>query len=173
MTLGRKWRQARARFGTASRILHIVFLMESPVPSALSRFASAMPLVAAMVLATPLTAQEATISVELNAQEQVEAGCKLSFLARNGLDGDIAKAVYETVLFDAEGQVERLTLFDFGTLPAGKPRLRQFVVPGLQCEALGQILINGASTCEAGELGAAACLQGLSLNSRTDVEMMG
>jgi len=47
------------------------------------------------------------------------------------------------------------------------------VVPGLQCEALGQILINGASTCEAGELGAAACLQGLTLNSRTDVEMMG
>ncbi|WP_328805903.1 hypothetical protein [Salipiger abyssi] len=132
----------------------------------------------AAVLALPslLAAQDAAptgLSLELNAQEQVEKGCKLSFLARNGFDGDIAKAVFETVLFDGDGQVERLTLFDFGTLPAGKPRLRQFVVPGLQCDALGQILINGASTCEAGTLGAGACGEGLTLTSRTDVEMMG
>nr|WP_274705538.1 hypothetical protein [Salipiger pentaromativorans] len=129
------------------------------------------PLAAGLLLPTALAAQEGALALELNAQEQTETGCKLSFLARNSHDSDIAGAVFETVLFDTGGQVERLTLFDFGALPAGKPRLRQFVVPGLQCEALGQILINGATRCEAGTPG--ACTQGLRLTSRTDVEMMG
>lgn len=128
----------------------------------------------AATLPATLAAQETgvpALSVELNAQEQVEAGCKLSFLIRNGGEGAIEKAVYETVLFDTGGQVERLTLFDFGALPPGKPRLRQFVVPDLQCEALGQILVNGASTCEADAPG--ACMDGLTVSSRTDVEMLG
>ena len=60
---------------------------------------------------------------------------------------------------------------DFGALPPGKPRLRQFVVPDLQCEALGQILVNGASTCEAEAPG--ACMDGLTVTSRTGVEMLG
>lgn len=140
---------------------------------------TATTLVAALCLGAPLAAQDsaadtppAAISLELNAQEQTERGCKLSFLARNGTGGDIDAAVYETVLFDSTGQVDRLTLFDFGALPANKPRLRQFVVPGLQCDALGQVLINGAATCEAGA-GADVCTKALTLSSRTDVEMMG
>ncbi|MBU2961790.1 hypothetical protein KO516_13390 [Citreicella sp. C3M06] len=112
------------------------------------------------------------LSIELNAQEQTERGCKLSFLARNGSGADIASAIYETVLFDSTGQVNQLTLFDFGALPTNKPRLRQFVVPGLQCDALGQVLINGAATCEA-DAGADACTSALTLTSRTGVEMMG
>nr|WP_261395655.1 hypothetical protein [Salipiger bermudensis] len=140
-----------------------------------ARTPTSLAVALALGLAGPLAAQDSApaLTLELNAQEQVETGCKLSFLARNGHPTAIDKVVYETVLFDTTGQVERLTLFDFGTLPAGKPRLRQFVVPGLQCDGLGQILINGASTCEAGELGASACIEGLGLTSRTDVEMMG
>lgn len=147
--------------------------MESLVLTA--RTPTSLAVALALGLAGPLAAQDSApaLTLELNAQEQVETGCKLSFLARNGHATAIDKVVYETVLFDTTGQVERLTLFDFGTLPAGKPRLRQFVVPGLQCDGLGQILINGASTCEAGELGASACIEGLGLTSRTDVEMMG
>lgn len=147
--------------------------MESLVLTA--RTPTSLAVALALGLAGPLAAQDSApaLTLELNAQEQVEAGCKLSFLARNGHATAIDKVVYETVLFDTTGQVERLTLFDFGTLPAGKPRLRQFVVPGLQCDGLGQILINGASTCEAGELGASTCIEGLGLTSRTDVEMMG
>jgi hypothetical protein len=158
---------------------HVIYhpSKEVTVPRAIPRPSLSALLAAALaLLPAALSAQDAetgSLTIELNAQEQVEAGCKLSFLARNGAGGDIAKAVYETVLFDGNGQVERLTLFDFGTLPAGKPRLRQFVVPGAQCDALGQILINGASTCEAGELGADACTRGLTLSSRTDVEMLG
>ena len=67
------------------------------------------------------------------------------------------------MLFDTSGQVDRLTLFDFGTLPAGRPRVRQFTVSGITCEGLGQILINGAHTCDAASLDDNACEAGLIL----------
>lgn len=125
----------------------------------------------------PALAQEAEIgkavSVELNAVKAAENGCTLTFLIINGHDSQIEKAVYETVLFDAEGQVDRLTLFDFGALPPARPRVRQFTVPGLACEGLGRILFNGAATCEAPDLDPAACEAGLVTESRTDIEVQG
>lgn len=66
-----------------------------------------------------------------------------------------------------------LTLFDFGALPAGRPRVRQFVVPGQECAALGSVLINGVVTCTAPGLEATACETGLSVSSRTNVDLIG
>ncbi|WP_375260405.1 hypothetical protein [Palleronia sp.] len=120
------------------------------------------------------TAPPAGLSIELNAATDAQSGgCTMSFLIENGHDADIAKAVFETVLFDTEGQVERLTLFDYGELPQGRPRVRQFTVPGKQCSEFGRILFNGANTCEAGDLGEGACTEGLELGSRTDIEVLG
>ncbi len=93
-------------------------------------------------------------------------GIKIEFVA-------IDKAVYETVLFDAAGQVDRLTLFDFADLPPAIPRVRQFSVPGMNCEGLSAILINGAETCEGADLPARACAAGLTVSTRTSIEMMG
>ncbi|TDX28245.1 hypothetical protein EV657_11273 [Rhodovulum visakhapatnamense] len=113
------------------------------------------------------------LAIELNAVAPAETGCLISFMARNGHPAAIERAVFETVLIDRAGQVERLTLFDFGDLPSGRPRVRQFSIPGLACDDLGQILINGTSACEAGALGEAACTEGLDLSTRTDVELIG
>ena len=113
------------------------------------------------------------VSIELNAIKPTDGGCTLTFLAQNGHDSAIDKVVYETVLFDTSGQVDRLTLFDFGTLPAGRPRVRQFTVSGITCEGLGQILINGAHTCDAASLDDNACEAGLILETRTEIEVIG
>lgn len=61
----------------------------------------------------------AAVEIELNAVDANEGSCTLTFMVTNGHAGPIEKVVYETVLFDRAGQLERLTLFDFGTLPAG------------------------------------------------------
>lgn len=134
----------------------------------------------AAVIGTQAQAQEveaaapAGLSIELNAATTAESGgCTMSFLIENGHDAEITKAVFETVLFDTDGQVERLTLFDFGELPEGRPRVRQFTIPGKACDGFGRILFNGANTCEAGELGDGACTTGLILDSRTDIEVLG
>lgn len=128
-------------------------------------------------LAGPVMAQEtdqgAYVSIELNAVEPMEGACRVSFLVQNGHAFDIDHAVYEVVLFDTEGGVERLTLFDFADLPASRPRVRQFVIPELACDGLGRILINGAETCAGEGVASNACIKDLDLTSRIDVEMMG
>jgi hypothetical protein len=112
------------------------------------------------------------ISIELSAAEDVGATCKLSFVVTNGHAADVEQAVYETVLFDAAGQVSRLTLLDFQDLPAGRLRVRQFQFPQA-CSDISRVLINGAETCGAAGLDDAACSQGLTLISRTGMELLG
>jgi hypothetical protein len=131
---------------------------------------------AALLAGTPGSAQDAQgafVSIELNALEPVEDACRISFLIQNGHDADIDKAVYEAVLFDTDGRVNRLTLFDFGSLPAARPRVRQFVVPGLACTSLGRLLVNGAETCTGQGVPEGACTRDLELRSRLDVEVLG
>ncbi|WP_316016118.1 hypothetical protein [Roseobacter sp. HKCCA0434] len=113
------------------------------------------------------------ISIELNAAAQAEGGCTLSFLLSNGHDRAVESAVYEAVLFDAGGQVAQLTLFDFGSLPPGRPRVRQFTLPDRQCDEIGMLLINGAQSCEAPGLDAEICIETLRLDTRTDIEIAG
>lgn len=133
--------------------------------------------VALSAVASPLSAQETDlagkISVELNATETVDTACTLTFLVTNGLNVQIDKLIYETVLFNASGQVERLTLFDFGNLPSGRPRVRQFAVQQMTCDQLGRVLFNGANTCEGDGLADGICTSGFLPSSRTKVEVLG
>ena len=124
-----------------------------------------------MALATAsATAQSgAALSLELNRVDPIENACRLTFVARNTLGADITSLTLETVLIDADGLVERLTLFDFGPLPTDVMRVRQFDLPDLDCAALGRVLINGVSICEGPE----RCGDVLDLTSRTDVELLG
>ncbi|UXX82381.1 hypothetical protein [Roseovarius pelagicus] len=115
----------------------------------------------------------AAVSLELNAAKTTDDTCTLTFMVINGHADPIEKLVYETVLFDSSGQVDRLALFDFGALPPARPRVRQFSVPGVRCDALGMVLINGANTCESATLDATACEAGLTVSSRTDIEVQG
>ncbi|MEQ8903125.1 MAG: hypothetical protein RID11_05110 [Roseovarius sp.] len=135
---------------------------------------------AVLGLATPVAAQEAdaaaapSLALSLNSLTATEAGgCRLSFVIRNGLEADIDSLVTEAVLFDAEGQVATMTLFDFGTLPAGRPRVRQFDLAGQGCDGISGVLVNGIGTCEGEGLTPAVCLDGLRLSSETDVEVSG
>ncbi|WOI55000.1 hypothetical protein [Palleronia sp. LCG004] len=138
---------------------------------------STLAAIAVILVPHAIAAQEveavAGLSVELNTTAPAQNGCTVSFVVRNGYDAPIDQAVFETVIFDSEGQVDRLTLFDFGDLPAGRTRVRQFTLSEISCDNIGQILVNGASTCEAPQLGEEACMDGLNLESRSDVELIG
>ena len=143
----------------------------------MSRFRTAI-LSLPLVIAAPLVAAQETdikdqISVELNAAETTEDACKLTFMITNGLETPVDKIISEAVLFDTDGQVDRLTLFDFGTLPPARPRVRQFVVPQTTCEGLGRILFNGANACETGGSASGVCDTGLLPTSRTSIEVLG
>ena len=113
------------------------------------------------------------ISIELNTMAEGAGSCTLTFVVTNGFPVDIDKLVYETVLFDTDGTVDRLTLFDYGALPVGRARVRQFAVPDLSCDTLGRVLFNGVHTCTVPSLDVAHCGAGLVPTSRVDVEVLG
>ncbi|TNJ44442.1 hypothetical protein [Phaeobacter sp. B1627] len=119
------------------------------------------------------TPPQSGVQIELNALSDQGGACRLSFLAQNARNTNIEEAVYETVLFDQTGGVMMLTLFDFRDLPAARPRVRQFDLPGIACADVGRVLINGASRCTSGGNDSLICEDGLVLSSRTDVELLG
>lgn len=129
---------------------------------------------ALLLLSSPALADEPSpgLSLELNAQASSESGCLLTFTVSNTHPQEIESAIFETVLFNNDAQVDRLTLFDFGRLPAGLPRVRQFQVDGLACDDLAKVLINGASTCEVGGAHGDLC-DALDTSSRTGTELIG
>lgn len=116
---------------------------------------------------------ESTLSIEVNTAQSVDNGCNLSFLIQNGMDLDLSSAIFETVILDTSGHVSQLSLFDLGTLPANRTRVRQFVMSGTQCDAIGHILFNGATACEGQDLTPQVCDKALSLTSRTHIEVSG
>ena len=119
------------------------------------------------------TPKQDGLQIELNAAADVDGACRISFLVENRLGADLSEAVFETVLFDADGAVERLSLFDMRDLPAGRPRVRQFQIEGIACTGIQRILFNGAQTCNGEGLDKGACMDGLGLTSRTEIELLG
>ena len=116
----------------------------------------------------PVAAVEAgQFGLELNALQQSEAGCRITFLAENRLGSEIDKASFELALFGAEGGIDRLVALDFGALPEGKSRVVQFELKQLACADIGRVLINDITACEGGALTPATCLAALAPSTRT------
>ena len=132
-----------------------------------------------VALPAPILAQEGavdaapSINVEMNSTLQLEGACQLTFMLNNGLEVDVESLVFETVLLTKDGVVERLTLFDMRDLPSSTPRVRQFNVPSLACDALGQVLVNGVADCSGTGVDLDTCTKALDYSTRIDVELAG
>ncbi|WP_170414594.1 hypothetical protein [Ruegeria atlantica] len=131
------------------------------------------PILGAGIAGAQETQKRGGVSIELSSSEAKGEGCLLSFVAENAYEIDIEGAVYETVLFGAEGQVALLTLLDFAELPSGKPRVRQFQFNDMACDQISRVLINGVQECETQSDMADACMSGLTLKSRLETEVIG
>lgn len=116
---------------------------------------------------------QAGVTLELNNADIVGESCRLTFVVTNNTEAEIEQVIYETVLFSKDGQVVLLTLFNFGTLPIGVPRVRQFQIPDTGCAALSSVLINGLNTCTVGGQDSELCKTGLTTFSRTDIKLQG
>ena len=130
--------------------------------------------VAAMLCAAPALAQDAAspeppvLSVELNALQASERGCRFTFVATNNLGGELASAAFELVLFDTSGMVSRITVVDFKDLAEGKTKVRQFDFSGVDCAGLGRVLVNDATECAGPGIEPKACIRYLKTGTRTE-----
>lgn len=121
----------------------------------------------------PALAQQAapapSLTLELNAAQPSEKGCRLTFVVNNGLGTDLTKAAFEIALFNEAGVVDRLTVLDFKELPAGKTKVTRFDLAGTDCTKLSRVLINSATECTGASVEPAACMRGLKTATKTGI----
>ncbi|TGS47965.1 MULTISPECIES: hypothetical protein [unclassified Mesorhizobium] len=109
------------------------------------------------------------LTLELNAAQPSDKGCRLTFLVSNNLGADLTKAAFEIALFNEAGIVDRLTVLDFKDLPAGKTKVTRFDLAGTDCTKVSRVLINSATECAGTGVEPAACMRKLKTDTRTGI----
>ena len=115
------------------------------------------------------TAPTPALSLELNALQPVEDGCRVTFLATNGLGHRLDRAAVEMAFFGAGGAIDRIVTLDFRALAEGKTKVLQFQLARLDCAAVSRVLVNDVPACEGEGLAPTACLSGLVASARPDI----
>ena len=134
-----------------------------------STFAMSLAAVPAWAQSAPAPAQGPGLSLELNAAQPSDKGCRLTFVVNNALGADLSKAAFEIALFNAAGVVDRLTVLDFKDLPAGKTKVTRFDLAGADCGKLSRVLINSATECVGNGVDPATCMRGLKTSTKTGI----
>jgi len=109
------------------------------------------------------------LSLELNAAQPSDKGCRLTFVVNNALGADLSKAAFEIALFNEAGVVDRLSVLDFKDLPAGKTKVTRFDLAGTNCAKLSRVLINSATECAGTGVEPGACMRGLKTETKTGI----
>lgn len=115
----------------------------------------------AFFLATPVLAED--MQVELNALENADNRCRLTFVIENKGKAAVESLKLELVLFNTEGAVYRRMVVDMAPVRPAKTIVKAFAADG-DCAQLGKVLVNEVIACTPGD--AAACQDQLGLASR-------
>ncbi len=109
------------------------------------------PLLALLIATLFLAAAgEPRAAIELNRLEPREGGgCRVWLLLRNPTAVAHERVRLDLLLFGRDGMVARRIVMDAGALPAEKTMARIFDVPGLDCAAIGSLLLNDIPACGA------------------------
>lgn len=124
----------------------------------------------AAALSAPAFAQSGNFSLELNAAQAVDQGCRLIYVATNNTGEGLEKVSYDVAVFDQEGVVSRLLILDFGNLPADKTKVVQFDLADMTCSNISRLLVNAVSECVGSGAAKPSCMEGLVTSSRTEIQ---
>lgn len=112
------------------------------------------------------------LSLELNSLgDTADGGCRLTYVANNGMTAALEKTSFQMAVFDGTGSVTRLIVLDFGALAVGKTKVVQFDIPGQTCAQISRIVVNDVAQCTAaGGAAVPDCLTTLATASRTAIQ---
>jgi hypothetical protein len=137
---------------------------------AISAAALHLAAVAAASAQTDGSQETGTLSLELNATQATEKGCRLTFVVNNSLSADLKAASFELVLFDKSGVVDRITALGFKDIPDGKTKVSRFDLSDVDCNNLGRVLINSVTDCVGDGVQADACSRHLKTSTKAGVD---
>ena len=107
--------------------------------------------------------EEELARLELNATENADNRCRMTFLIENKSARNIDGLKLDLAMFNPEGVIQRRMIIEMGPVRSKRTNVRTFLSDG-DCTQLGSILVNDVSACAPGE--PAACMDGLALSSR-------
>jgi hypothetical protein len=111
-------------------------------------------------------AQTGNVELELNTAQDINNGCRLTYVATNATPTGLEKVSYEVAVFDLDGIVKRLLVLEFGWLPSGKTRVVQFDLPEQTCDSISRISVNGAVECASAQGEQTVCRDNALLSTR-------
>lgn len=112
------------------------------------------------------------ISVQLNDAETVNGSCRLTFVVRNTLPTPVKALGLDLVMFDTSDGVSGYAAIDFGELPAGKMRVRQYDVAKGDCTGISRVLLNEVRACDLQDAAQQDCLPLLRIDSRSEIDLI-
>ena len=115
--------------------------------------------------------QSQTLFIELNALNQQQQSCRLSFVMKNNLGAAIEELAMEVVLFNQSQQVTSMLLIKSQKMPIRKTLVRQYSLKNTLCSSISQVLVNDVKVCRGQNLTNETCLQSLDLSSRTSAKL--
>jgi hypothetical protein len=105
------------------------------------------------------------IRVELNAMENAEGRCRVSFVIENKGEAAVETLRLDLALFSRGGIVQRRVATDMGPVRAAKTIVKTFTLEG-GCDEIGSVLVNEVAACTPAEPN--VCLDRLALSSRIE-----
>jgi hypothetical protein len=115
------------------------------------------------VLGPALAHAEDLARLELNAAENADNRCRLTFLIENKTSRAIDSLKLDLALFNLDGVIQRRMVTEMGPVRGMRTNVRTFPTDG-ECGQIGSILVNDVTACAPVE--PPACMDGLALSSR-------
>lgn len=103
-------------------------------------------LAASATAAAPVRA-EPPLSVELNKLEQRDGACRAYLVILNGTKDAFDALKLDLVLFGSDGVIATRLALDAAPLAAGKTAVKPFDISGIECAAIGRVLLNDILSC--------------------------
>ena len=120
-------------------------------------------LLLASILGAP--AYGATVGVELNRLDVRDGVCGVQMVVTNSSTTAFSGFALDLVVFDKGGQIAQRTVLDVAPVRASKTTVYAFSLKGLQCDAVGSILLNDVVDCAQGTGTLANCVDEVSVTS--------
>lgn len=129
--------------------------------------------VMATAVATVVSAQSGTLSVELNKFEPGDPnGCQAYFLFRNDTGKSFEGFEMSLAILDDNGVIDRLLSIDAAPLPVQRTTLKLFAIPEIACTDISEIVLHDMPVCKPQNEDNTDCFAFLDLGSKTDAALV-
>ena len=122
-------------------------------------------------LSAGLAADAGRVSIELNKLEQEGADCQSYLVIRNPDGPSYSEFDMEVLVFDTDGIIQKRLAVNLAPVKKGRTTVYIAALADLQCQAVGEVLVNGFFACMADGTAVSDCVDRVDLSSRGSVKL--